>query len=290
MNIQNIGIFYFSGTGNTKLVANLFAEEFKRKGFNTKLIPIEDVLNKRLALSMGDYDLLGFGHPVHAFSAPKIFFDFLDRLPNVVDKKTFTFKTAGDPLCYGGSTSLVRKHLSKKGYKVFHENLIVMPANVMFKYDNSIIKQLYEVAVKKVKRRTKEILLAKVNLQKNSLWLKIGTYMFNKAESSGASYFGKYLTATDSCNLCGKCIRECPTGNISITSETIIFGSKCTFCMRCIYICPEKAISNKFMNFFVIKEGYTIQNIIDDPEIKGNYITHKTKGYFKHFYKYMSEY
>ncbi len=93
MNIQNIGIFYFSGTGNTKLVANLFANEFKMKGFSTKLIPIEDVLNKKIALSIGDYDLLGFGHPVHAFSAPKIFFDFLDMeglqtwLENALAKK-----------------------------------------------------------------------------------------------------------------------------------------------------------------------------------------------------------
>lgn len=289
MNIQNIGIFYFSGTGNTKLVANLFADEFKRKGFSTKLIAIEDVLNDKLALSISDYDLLGFGHPVHAFSAPKIFFDFLDRLPNVDDKKTFTFKTAGDPLCSGGSTSLVRKCLSKKGYKVFHENLIVMPTNVMFKYDDSLIKQLYQVAVKKVKSRTGEILLGKINLQKNSLVLKIGTYIFNKAESRGASYFGKYLKTTDSCNLCGRCIKECPTRNISKHKEKIIFGNKCTFCMRCVYICSEKAISNKYMNFFVIKEGYNIQNVIDDPKIKGNYINHKTKGFFKHFYKYLIE-
>lgn len=290
MNNQDIGIFYFSGTGNTKLVANLFTNEFKKKGFNTKLISIEDVLNKEIALSIGDYDLLGFGHPVHAFSAPKIFFNFLDILPNVRCKKTFTFKTAGDPLCYGGATSLVRKHLNKKGYKVFHENLIVMPANVVIKYDDSLIKQLYEVAVKKVKRGTKEILLGKPHLQKNNLWLKIGTYLFNKAESSGASYFGKHLIANDSCTLCEKCIRECPTRNISKKNEKIIFGNMCTFCMRCIYSCPERAISNKYMNFFVIKKGYNILNVIDDPKIKGNYITHKTKGFFKHFYKYMSEY
>ena len=290
MHIQKIGIFYFSGTGNTKIVANLFSNEFQNKGFSTKLIPIEDILNNTLALSIDDYDLLGFGHPVHAFSAPKIFFHFLNILPKVNCKKAFTFKTAGDPLCSGGSTNLVRKHLSKKGYKVFHENLIVMPTNVMFKYDDSLIKQLYEVAVKKVKRGTKEILLGKTNLQKNNLWLKIGTYLFNKAESSGAAYFGKYLITTDSCNLCGKCIRECPTRNISISNKKIIFRNKCTFCLRCIYICPEKAILNKYMNFIVINEGYYIQNVIDDPNIKGNYITHKTKGFFKHFYKYMSEY
>jgi len=290
MHIQKIGIFYFSGTGNTKIVANLFANEFQNKGFDTNLFPIENILRKKLVSSMSDYDILGFGHPVHAFSAPKIFFDFLCRLPNVADKRTFTFKTAGDPLCHGGSTNLVRKHLNKKGYKVFHENLIVMPANVVVKYDDSLIKQLYDVAVKKVKRGTEEILLGKINLQKNNLWLKIGTYMFNKAESSGASYFGKYLIVSDLCNSCGKCIKECPTKNISKHNENVIFGNNCTFCMRCVYNCPERAISNKYMNFFVIKKGYNILNVINDPKIKGNYISHKTKGFFKHFYKYMSNY
>ncbi len=290
MHIQKIGIFYFSGTGNTKIVANLYATEFQNKRFDTNLLPIEKILRKNIAPFMSDYDILGFGHPVHAFSAPKIFFDFLAKLPNVDNKKTFTFKTAGDPLCHGGSTSLVRNCLSKKGYKVFHESLIVMPANVVVKYDDSLIKQLYEVAVKKVKRGTEEILLGKINLQKNNLWLKIGTYLFNKAESSGASYFGKYLIASDLCNLCGKCIKDCPTRNISKHNENVIFGNKCTFCMRCVYNCPEGAISNKYMNFLVIKKGYNILNVINDPKIKGNYISHKTKGYFKHFYKYMSEY
>ena len=290
MHVQKIGIFYFSGTGNTKIVANLYANEFQYKGFNTNLIPIENILRKNLNPSISDYDILGFGHPVHAFSAPKIFFDFLDRLPDVDNRKTFTFKTAGDPICHGGSTSLVRNGLNKKGYKVFHENLIIMPANVVVKYDDSLVKQLYEVAVKKVKRGTEEILSGKTKLQKNNLWLKIGTYLFNKAECNGAFYFGKYLIASDSCNLCGKCIKECPTRNISKQNESIIFGNKCTFCMRCVYNCPERAISNKYMNFFIIKKGYNILNIINDPKIKGNYISHKTKGFFKHFYKYMSDY
>ncbi len=114
--------------------------------------------------------------------------------------------------------------------------------------------------------------------------------MFNKAERSGASYFGKYLIASDLCNLCGKCIKECPTRNISEHNEEIIFGNKCTFCLRCVYNCPERAISNKYMNFLVIKKGYNILNVINDPKIKGNYISHKTKGFFKHFYKYISEY
>ncbi len=290
MHIQKIGIFYFSGTGNTEIVANLYANEFQNKGFDTNLIPIETILRKNIAPSVSNYDILGFGYPVHAFSAPKIFFDFHDRLPNVDDKITFTFKTAGDPLCRGGSTSLVRKCLSRKGYKVFHENLIVMPANVVIKYHDSLIKQLYEVAVKRVKRATEEILLGKTNLQKNNLSLKIGTYLFSKAESNGASWFGKYLIASDLCNLCGKCIKECPTRNISKHNKNIIFGNKCTFCMRCVYNCPERAISNKYMNFFVIKKGYNILNVINDPKIKGNYITHKTKGFFKHFYKYIFDY
>ena len=190
MPIQKIGIFYFSGTGNTKIVANLYANEFQNKGFDTNLIPIENNLRKNLVPVTSDYDILGFGHPVHAFSALKIFFDFLDRLPNVDDKITFTFKTAGYPLCRGGSTSLVRKCLSKKGYKVFHEKLIVMPANVVLKYDDSLIKQLYEVAIKKVKRGSEEYTANYVSVR--YIWFHKWIFFINFCHRNYCFYHNNY--------------------------------------------------------------------------------------------------
>lgn len=285
----SIGIFYFSGTGNTKIVAELFEKEFKSNGANVKIIAIEDILRKRVPLVINKYDIIGMGYPIHAFNAPKIFFDFIDRIPFIKNKKTFTFKTSGDPWGYGGATIFVRDKLKSKGFDVFHENLIVMPANVVIKYNDNLVKQLYNTAIRKVKKMAEEILLGKVKLQKNSFLLKIFTRIFSTMESSGAKYFGKDLKVSKSCNLCEICIRNCPTNTIYKEDNKIMFNKDCALCMRCIYNCPKMAISPKFFKFFMIKDGYNIQKVINDPNIKGNFISSKTKGYFKHFYSYITE-
>ncbi|MHA1343309.1 MAG: EFR1 family ferrodoxin [Promethearchaeota archaeon] len=288
MNIQSICIFYFSGTGNTKIVTNLFKEEFEKKGIYVKVIAIEDLFKKNVPLEIKKYDLLGFGHPVHAFNAPKFFFNFVNSLPKVKNKDVFTFKTAGDPIFNSGATTMLRKHLKRRGYKVFNENLIVMPANVFIKYNNEFVKQLYNTAIKKVKKMSEDILAKKKKLQKNNIFLSIFTFFFSRMESLGTKSLGKYFKVLDTCTLCKLCVNICPTDNIFEEDQKIKFGEKCTFCLRCVYSCPKNSISLRYFKFFILKDGYNIQNIINDPKIKGDFINSKTKGFFKHFYKYIA--
>jgi ferredoxin/flavodoxin len=291
MNPNKICIFYFSGTGNTKFISQLFCEEFIKKGAETKLIAIEEVLKGNINLNVNDYDIIGFGHPVHAFSAPRIYFDFLNHLPLVDDIPSFYFRTAGDPICNGGATSIIRKILQDKGYNVFHESLLVMPANVLFQYHAELTKQLIITAKRKIKNHIKGILQNEIKLQKNSLLLRTFSFLFSKMETLGGEYFGKYLYSTINCNYCNLCIQKCPTNNIYIDIEhrKIRFGKKCTFCMKCVYLCPRNAIKNKYLNFFILKDGYNLISTIENPNLEGKYITESTKGYFKHFYKYLTE-
>jgi ferredoxin len=286
---STIGIFYFSGTGNTKMIAELLTTEFKRYGNVVDVIAIDELMKTNKTAEVEKYDIFGFGYPVHAFNAPRIFFEFIELLRDGKKKKTFIFKSCGDPFMQGGSTAQVRKTLQKKGYDVVYERLFVMPANVLVRYRDQLIKQLYNTALQRVKRMVNEIFSETTKLQKNTFFSTLLTTAFSSMENFGARFFGKNLYVSGSCNLCGICINNCPTHNITKQKERIRFHSKCTFCMRCIYRCPVNAISPHFLKFFVISPWYEIQTIVDNPTIKDVYISSKTKGFFRHFNRYFSE-
>jgi ferredoxin len=226
---------------------------------------------------------------VHAFNAPRIFFEFLALLQEGNQKKVFVFKSAADPFMNGGSTALVRKALYKKGYIVSSEQLFVMPANVLVRYRDSLIKQLYNTAARRGKTMVREVLSEVTRLQKNTLFLTSVTTVFSALEGFGARFFGRHLYSADRCKCCGICVQRCPTNNISLQKDKVTFDSKCTFCMRCIYGCPLNAISPRFLRFLVIKQWYNLQKIVSDQTVNDSYITPATKGYFKHFYTYLSE-
>lgn len=285
--MEKILIYFFSGTGNTEIIAQLFREEFTKKGCEVSICAIEKTTKSCTFTNINSYDIIGFGHPVHAFGAPAIFHQFIKRLPLNENKRAFYFKTAGDPIFNGGSNHLVRKNLSSRGYKIFNESLLVMPSNVLIQYNEELVKQLYNTAIKKIVITVDQILSYHTTLQKDNLLVRLFSNLFNKSETIGAKYFGKYLYALNNCSQCQLCIKHCPTNNINYIDGKVEFGKECTFCMRCVYICPEKAIKNKYMNFVIIKNRYNIKNIIDNPLVTGNYISEKTKGYFKHFYKYL---
>ncbi|MFH1114396.1 MAG: 4Fe-4S dicluster domain-containing protein [Pseudomonadota bacterium] len=46
----------------------------------------------------------------------------------------------------------------------------------------------------------------------------------------------------DSCNGCGRCIRECPTAAIRETPQATVH-SECIVCLKCVRICPQSAIT-----------------------------------------------
>ncbi len=271
------------------MVAKLLATEFNRYVSVVNVIAIDELLKTNKTAEVEKYDIIGFGYPVHAFNAPRIFFEFIEQLQDGKQKKTFIFKSAGDPFMQGGSTALVRKALQKKGYDVLYERLFVMPANVLVRYQDRLIKQLYNTAVQRVKTMVNEILSETTKIQKNTFFSNFLTAAFSSMENYGARFFGKNLYVSESCNLCGICISNCPTNNITKQKGYIRFHSKCTLCMRCIYRCPVNAISPRFLKFFLISPWYEIQTIVDNPAIKDAYISSKTKGFFRHFNRYFCE-
>lgn len=261
---KNIGIFYFSGTGNTEIVAGLLENEFKKFDFTSDLIRIEDVLLGGIKADFEKYDIFGIGFPVHAFNAPRIVLDFIKLLPKTKDKKAFIFKTAASPESLNDASGLrVKSRLSKKGYEVFHESLVVMPSNWLFGFDEWVQRKLCEEAIKKSKLIAAEIFEGKERIQKAGISARMFSFLF-RIESFGARFVAKDFSVLKFCNNCGVCVENCPTGNIYRKKGKIKFGWKCLICMRCLYGCPKKAITPILWRFMVIKGGYDIKKVFSE--------------------------
>ncbi|QOR35486.1 EFR1 family ferrodoxin [Clostridium sp. 'deep sea'] len=287
---KNIKLFYYSGTGNTKYVTEMIASEFSKKQVHTELINIEDIVNKDLKIEFKETDLIGISHPVIAFATPKIMIRFINKMPKALNK-VFIYKTAADPSKLNNYASeFLINHLNFKGYTITCDELFVMPCNFIIEYKASLIKQLIVKAENKAKVLVSNLIQHKTQYSKDNKWYKSLILKVNKLEQEkGALRFSKSLKVNSNCNLCQKCVSSCPTQNIVLSNNKIAFLDKCEMCMRCLYSCNQKAITTKY-KFMVLKNGYsinTIKAIKKNDVIEANYIHSKTKGYYKHFKKYL---
>ncbi|MDA3812041.1 MAG: EFR1 family ferrodoxin [Spirochaetaceae bacterium] len=289
--MKSIVIYYFSGTGNTLKVSQLLKEALEIRGSQVKLISIESLMKNSEKIEIVNYDLIGIAYPIYGFGTPSLIEHFIKNFPEGKGKDLFLYKTGADFISINHNASVNQIiDLEKKGYNVFYDRIIAMSPNWIFSYDNRITKQLYLTAVRKVKHMSQEILGLQRRRNHTGPILKgLSKGIAYCEDKYGAGYFGKSLKTNLDCNMCGICQNNCPNGNIKITENKIIFSDQCLWCMRCVYNCPQKAIFSKGLNFCIIKDGYNLDKILNDESISSEFIRENTKGYFKHFIKYISD-
>lgn len=264
--MKKVAIYYFSGTGNTELVANMFKEEFPKHEYNVDLIKIEDVLKNNMLIDINKYDLIGIGSQVIGYGSPSIVHKFIQRLPEVKDKKIFIFRTAGGvaPINYNVSKSIIRV-LRKKGYDVFYERVFSIASNWVVKFSDNVVKELYKATKKKVSIMCEEIISGEKRILKTSLELKILMEFVAFISAPCFKLLGKDLTVNKACVKCGLCIKNCPAQNIYEKNGKIKFKLNCNCCMRCIYSCPKNAINFRLVKFFAVPGGYNIKKTLEKP-------------------------
>jgi flavodoxin len=91
----NIGLFYYSNTGNTRNVAEKLDKKLTEKGHNVTMEEItitgdtpaqEGKFKLKNIPNPGDYDALIFGAPVQAFSLNPVMIAYMEQLPYAMDK------------------------------------------------------------------------------------------------------------------------------------------------------------------------------------------------------------
>jgi ferredoxin len=287
--IRSIGIFYFSGTGNTELVAERFAEEFRQRGVTADLARIETFTQRRTPLDLGRYDLIGLGFTIHAWNAPRIVYDFLRLLPQASGQRVFLFKCPGDPFANGGSTLPLRRGLARKGYPVTHESLFIMPSNLIVPYPTSLSKQLYDIARRRASYYVSELLAGKTRLIQDTSLARLLT-AFSPFEQWGTRLLRLHWHVDGACTGCALCARCCPTANIQMIAACPRYGWRCLGCLRCIYLCPVKAIHLRWgLGWVPLKEGYDIRALLADASIQADFIKPEMTGYYRNYLAYANE-
>lgn len=229
-------IYYFSGTGNSKHVAQCLAEE---TGDDLKFIPTCEF--------QGYSDVLGFVFPVYSWGVPAIVLDFIRALPmcDKEDMYVFMVATCGDDV--GMTDKMLEKELRAKNIGLDLSFSVTMPNTYVllpgFDVDAKDVEQL---KLNKSKARI-SVIAQKINSRINETdvvrggmaWLKTRMIypLFTKYGMNSAKWH-----AEGSCVGCELCSKVCPVSNIIMVDGKPEWKSKCISCTACYHVCPQQAV------------------------------------------------
>lgn len=221
-------IFYFSGTGNSKYVAESMSDN--------KLVDISKAnIDKNYSYEIEDNEKVGFIFPVYYSGLPKPVLDFVRKvnLPDEVDYLYCVLTHGGGP---GGAGTMLERELKKRGYKLKACFDIKMPSNyIMFgdlKSEEEINKRLNEAP--KLVEAVKQSVDNKVEILPK--WSKIDRILTSSMKILCDRYMPvKKFYADDKCTGCGLCTKNCPSEVIKMVNGKPCWKeNKCVRCMACL--------------------------------------------------------
>lgn len=232
-------IYYFTGTGNTLAVARLLAAELGK----TTLIPLRRAIHYGACAPKAD--AVGIAFPVHFLNMPAIVRRFVFGILFQDQPFIFGLATCGERP--GGALFRLQELLEEKGYSLSAGYALVMPENfigpVDLTGDAPCRAGKYAVAKERIPSVAAAIREQKVTVPEgdNSGLLKFGGRI-TRFLATDVYRTSRRFHATGACNWCGTCERICPTRNIILTKEGVVWDDDCTQCYACIHWCPQGAV------------------------------------------------
>jgi len=249
-------MIYFSGTGNSKYIAELFC-----RNMDAKCYSIEEKVDFGELITTNE--IIGFCYPIYGSRVPRIMREFIQKnIHFFKNKQIIIFCTQ---LIFSGDGSRVLVDIFPNDFiKVIYAEHFFMPNNVVNFFllpltNDRKIKRCIINAERKMKfvcDNIKNGIIKKrgFNIVSRLLGLVQGIFMPGIEKKALSSFI-----INKNCNKCRICIPICPMNNLEYQNEKIVHKFNCTICYRCINKCPQKAITVFFHE--KIKEQYKGLNI-----------------------------
>lgn len=274
-------IVYFSQTRSTARVAERIAAGLRGAGLEIELCNIREGPPP----DVRQYDLLGVGLPVYAFSSPFNMTEYVTSLPDLRGVSAFLFLTHGTyPF---NAADQIRKALSRKGasdvgFACCRGADLYLPylkRGYLFSPDHPTARELAEMEA-----FGGEVAARMKGREHVGAWGDQPSSIIYRAERFLTSQWlvqkiwsRLFWVSKDKCNLCGICISRCPAGNIILAKNGYpVWGHNCLLCLTCEMECPEEAITSatswRVLRPFIT---YNLRHACLDPSIEHVKVTHR---------------
>ncbi len=240
---MKIGLFFFSGTGNTAKIASIIKEQLEKKNYKIDLINITSHTARNTRFEIEGYSFIIFGFPVYAWRIPKVTRDWLKTL-NGDNRGCFTFFTYGGisiGVAHYDTIEILRQQgfyviasaefLAKHTYNIGGWDLLESRPN---DEDKEVAKEYAVLISEKIENGVEEV----VNFNKQN----ISDEKLEYISRHRYTLFSQFPSRKGKeCSLCRICEEECPTNAFNAdTGETD--KEKCIICLHCVISCPESVI------------------------------------------------
>lgn len=282
---KKLVIYYFSGTGNSKNVAQWVAEVANVNKICVELFNIDELRGEAIEVPE-ENSLVGFISPTHGFNFPAIMRKFIHRFPKSKDCSAFIMNARAGvrigrvflPGLSGVLHYWFSLVLKLKSYKVVGGFPVDLPSNWISIHPavrEKSVELIYENVKPKVKAFATKILLGGKSYR---AFYDIIQDIIISPVSILYNLFGKYLfaksfIASPNCDKCDICRNSCPVDAIKIIDNRMYWTSKCESCMRCMNKCPKDAIetAHGFIGIMLlitsIITSFVVDMIISNIEI-----------------------